>query len=334
MLGDTLRPNPIPRSRIREVHFENVGAAFVRKSVPWVPATPFPDHFEVDGLTTAALSRPNAAPTASFRWQATGDRGVFRLDASNSRDPDPDPALEIAGNGIVAYGWDLDGDDRIDAFGREALCRVEPAGMSKITLYVWDHQGQQAVSTQKIGEASAEYGELLVDPELQLSEPVPSAWMLDTGSADQGWCGSGEIRAQAGRLILEGSPHGQFSVGQIVLDRQERIGPQRLEWVAMHRGGGGRPNLATIEVWGVDGEFRADYWGGAPQPLGTIPHRATRLASIQVPPSGSRWLHESAVVDFADGFEFILIQVFGTGFEASAGDQLRLERVSIIGEGG
>jgi hypothetical protein len=334
--GTGSRPTPLSASRLADVHFENVDYIFAHSSVPWRsmplrPGVPFPDHFELSRLTISQRIQGNAAPIPSFSSEPLGHRGIVLLDASASRDPDAAPALSITGNGIVAYAWDFDGDGQIDAHGRQATCRVEPGTEIKVSLQVWDHQGASATTARRITAQPADYPELLVDSGFDGPAEVPPIWMLDASRAGDGWFGAGNIRRTSGRVELRGESYGHFSIGQIVHDRRNRIGRQEMSWRALHEEGGGRTNVARIEVWGVDGECRARHWGGEPEPIGTIPNRCTPLAAIDLPVGGG-WRPGSTIIDFGEGFDFIVVSVYGRGFDGSDRDRLFLDQLSIVGE--
>jgi hypothetical protein len=314
-----------------DTHFENVTAAFSRRSLPWFPALPFPDYFAVAGLTVGPGPRPNTPPTAAFTWEAIGNRGVVRLDAGPSGDPDPDPSLTLAGNGIVAYGWDLDGDGAIDAFGRSTIHRLANGAPARVTLCVWDHQGASTTTSQLVAGGSRPYPELLVDAGFERAGDLPGMWALDTGAADRGWHGAGSIARKGDWLALQGGTYGGVCVAQIVHDRRCRVGPQHLTWNAVFREGGGNASSMRIEVWGVDSEFRTQSWGGRPEQMGAILSSAELLCQVDVPPGDLTWQEGSALADFRGGFEFVYVCVYGRGIDARTGDIVLLDQVSITG---
>jgi PKD repeat protein len=100
---------------------------------------------DADGAshTTTRTIRVNARPVATFssRPSVPVPGETVEFDASASSDPD---------GTVVAYEWDLDGDDEPDARGRTAAHAFETFGTHPVTLRVTDDDGAVATTTRSV----------------------------------------------------------------------------------------------------------------------------------------------------------------------------------------
>ncbi len=109
----------------------------------------FSDYFKVINTEFGPAFSKNAAPTAGFTTAAMGPSKVT-FDASKSFDIDIPQSKSQSNLGIASYGWDFDGDNKIDRWGRVINQRFDKAGQKKVKLTVWDGFGATNSTVQTI----------------------------------------------------------------------------------------------------------------------------------------------------------------------------------------
>lgn len=314
-------------SEMHGSHFENCSFVFSRRQVPWIAPDPFPDNFRADGVTVrGALA--SAPPIATFNARSIGDEGVVRLDASASWDPDPDPSLTLAGDGIAIYSWDTDADGRDDAWGRVVHLHRSNRSSFPVRLTVRDHQGVSATSILTVVQQPVPYEDAVVNGDFSDPGPFFPGWQLATARAGDGWSVR-DARVESGALRFVGQRWGVTGAAQIIHDDHVRRGLQTLRLNLRNTEGDARANDLRVEVWGVDGEFDGSAEGDGPLPIGAVPMTPTLLWSGQWGGSSFGWTAVTATVDFGAGYEFLYLQVRGRGIEAAAGDDVRIDDVSL-----
>lgn len=319
---------PLARSLMTTVLFNRVTHVFSKRAVNFGVDQPFPGFFAPHQIWTAGLPGGNAPPTAAFVARPLGGQAQL-LDARSSFDPDPAAALTLAGNGIVAYGWDLDGDGDHDAFGETIV--VHPTTAQQVTLTVWDHQAATRTATQTVVPANTTYGELLVDGDFASTTPYLAGWQLSTPTAGAGWAVR-DCQRLGTTLHAIGQQWGVAGLAQIVRDRKARRGINRLRWRLFNTEGDARPNSIRVRVWGVHGELQGSAEGDGPSALGTVPMDATLLYDQTEGGVSHGWRAFDQPIDFgAAGFEFVYIDVRIRGVSAAAGDDVRLDDLSVRG---
>ncbi|MEO0644847.1 MAG: G8 domain-containing protein [Cyanobacteria bacterium J06650_10] len=101
--------------------------------------TAFSDYFRVINTKFGPAFSKNTPPKAAFKAQSIGAKMTF--DASDSFDADIPQSKSQSNLGIASYGWDFDGDDKIDRWGRVINQRFDTAGKKQVKLTVWDGFG-------------------------------------------------------------------------------------------------------------------------------------------------------------------------------------------------
>ena len=298
----------------------------------------FPDHFEIVN-TTFNPPDDNTAPTANFSHDAAG--GLARhFDGSASFDSDSPKSLELSNYGIVSYGWDFESDGQIDQFGRELSHVFEKAGTHKVTLTVWDNQGQTDTSTQTINVKPSASPNIIVNGDFSNSGNFISRGSINSSYANEGWLvrygkwsrnpdiGDGGAAVISQRISVE------QAFGQILRDDSIRRGEQTLSFELKSTEGDSKPNKIDVQVWGINGEFNHPDWGsqGGPQQYGTLPMSSTKLLDETVGGSTFDWKTFNWDLDFGDGYQFILVQITGDRIAPQRGDFVAIDNFKIQGE--
>lgn len=318
----------LSRSLAATILFHRVTHVFSKRGVNFGVDERFPDFFAPIGVWALGLPLGNVPPTASFVASSLGGQAQV-LDASASFDPDPASQLTLAGNAIVAYAWDLDGDGLHDAYGRTVV--VHPTTAQQVTLTVWDHQAAIATTTLTVAPTTSTYGELVVDGDFASTAPYLPGWQLTTPAANDGWA-TRDAQQQSGELQVIGQQWGVAGLAQIIRDRGARRGVNRMRWRLRNTEGDGQSNSIRLRVWGIDGELQGSAEGDGPSAIGTVPMQATLLYDQFEGGSNHGWLGFNQPIDFGSGYQFVYIEVRIRGVNAAAGDDVRLDDVSIRGQ--
>lgn len=321
--GSDTRTVPYARSRLIGGSFANNLTNLSKKEANFGPPEPFPEFFEIVG-TTFAPPPADLPPVPAFGWEALGGQGVVRLDAGASFDPDPPASLELTGNAIAAYAWDLDADGQPDAYGREVLHAFAGPGPHGVTLTVWDAHGQSASTWQEVSTNPQPYTNPLADP--GFDQPLASpGWQFETTRPGEWFGRDAQVVDGAARML--GQQWGISGLGQILYDRAAHRGRFALGFDVRNLSAGAN-NSITVELWGVHGEFLGSPEGDGPFQDGAIPMAADLLVQRTLAWPFD-WSTYSCTVDLGEGYEFFYLQFRGRGINAAAGDDVRIDNVTF-----
>jgi hypothetical protein len=291
----------------------------------------YPDYFQIEN-TKFEINNENQAPTAKFTSQAVGGLAVH-FDASSSFDNDVLKSLNLSNEEIASYGWDFDGDNKIDRFGREVDFYFETTGSYDVTLTVWDSYGATNSLIKTINVSKTDYSNLIVDS--QFDDPsnfenrsgdfgvvVP----FNNQGANRGWTAFGNWSwdsslSNGGAAIL--SKSGKAGLGQVVFDNKIRQGKQTLSVDLKNTETNNQPNEINISVWGINGQFTNKAWNiEGPQKVGAIPLSTQKILEKTVGGSTFDWTTFNWDLDFGNGYQYVVLQVNNTGGVNSAGGEL------------
>jgi Ca2+-binding RTX toxin-like protein len=320
-------------SQIEQVSFANNGQNLVTtRGELLVKATDvdFPAFFAIKAGTTFQASSSNIAPVAQFSTQAIGGFAV-EFDAGSSFDSDS-PLLSKPSHGIVSYGWDFDGDGKVDQFGRKVSHNFDTAGSRNVALTVWDSQGTTHQVTQAISVKPTSYQNPILNGTFSRQPTFIPAYSADSSTANQGWYGLSGVQwsSSLGAVILSDRQNYVTAVGQIWEDNAIRKGKQTLE-LDLKDIEGGYSNQIQVTLWGVDGQFfNNPYLGNGPQQAGALPMARQQLASQAFGGSTFDWTHLSLDANLANGYQFLMLEVRSVGAN-DAGDFVAIDNVQLVG---
>jgi Ca2+-binding RTX toxin-like protein len=322
-------------SQLEQVSFANNTQNFaITKGELLVRASDedFPAFFQIKDGNTFQANSSNIGPVAQFSSKAAGGFAV-ELDAGTSFDTDS-PLLSKPSHGIVSYGWDFDGDGKVDQFGRKVSHDFAKAGSRNVTLTVWDSQGATSQVTQTLVVKPAAYQNPILNGDF-LSQPafIP-AYLANSSTANQGWyaISGAKWNSSLGAVTLSDSQNYVTSVGQIVQDNSIRKGQQRLELDLKNTEGGYSSNQIQVTLWGVNGQFNnIPYWGNGPEQAGALPMQRQQLVSQTLGGSTFDWTHQSWNVDLANGYQFLMVEVRSLGAN-DVGDLAAIDNVQLVGD--
>jgi hypothetical protein len=242
-------------------------------------------------------------------------------------------SLNLSNEEIASYGWDFDGDNKIDRFGREVDFYFETTGSYDVTLTVWDSYGATNSLIKTINVSKTDYSNLIVDS--QFDDPsnfenrsgdfgvvVP----FNNQGANRGWTAFGNWSwdsslSNGGAAIL--SKSGKAGLGQVVFDNKIRQGKQTLSVDLKNTETNNQPNEINISVWGINGQFTNKAWNiEGPQKVGAIPLSTQKILEKTVGGSTFDWTTFNWDLDFGNGYQYVVLQVNNTGGVNSAGGEL------------
>ena len=297
----------------------------------------FPDYFEIVN-TTFSTPDNNTAPNANFSYEAAGGLAV-QFDGSASFDSDSPKSQELSSHAIASYGWDFDGDSKIDQFGRELSHVFETAGDYQVTLTVWDNQGEIGTSTQTINVKPSAYSNLIVNGDFSTSGKFSARPSLNSEYANKGWFMNygrwthDPNLGDGGAAVISQRDLDKQALGQVILDHGIRRGEQTLSLDLKNTEGSRKPNEIHVQVWGIDGEFKSAQWliEEGPEQFGALPMTSTKLLDETVGGSTFDWKTFNWDLDFDDGYQFILFRVTGDRIDPPRGDFVAIDNVKIQG---
>jgi hypothetical protein len=288
-------------------------------------------------------SKGNAKPVARFSPKKAGGLAV-QFDASESFDRDPLKPGEAAGTrplegkGIVAYGWDFNGDRVIDTFGRKVSHVFEQAGRQKVTLVVWDNQGVARQSSKVLSVKPAAYPNPVLNADFAMETPFLEGWQSNSQWSDEGWFATGDVARDGGVAVLSKVGAWGGAIGQVLQDNGVRQGKQTLSLDLKNIEGNPaqpwRHNGIEISLWGINGQFKNSVWEKkGPQQAGVLPMQRKQLLEQKMGGENGAtfdWKKLKWSVNLGQGYQFLLFQV-NTTATLDAGDFVGLDNVSLTG---
>ncbi len=291
----------------------------------------FPSYFEIYNTEFAPVAG-NLAPTPAFQTQEIGGYAV-QLDASASFDEDTDAKFKNQpSKGIVAYGWDLNNDGKIDRFGRKINHYFDKAGLRDINLTVWDNRGATNTITQAINIQQTPYKNPLINGDFS-SNQLGEDYKANSTAANQGWFATPGAKHNSGAITMSG----EFAAGlsQIIYDKQITRGLQTLSFNLKNTEGGSesfQKNKIVVTFYGVNGEFDNDlYFGTGPTQVGVLPMNSIKLLEEDLGGSTYDWKEIIHDIDLGTGYDYLMFQV-NTSQADDSGDFIAIDDVAIVGE--
>jgi Cadherin-like domain/G8 domain/PKD domain/RTX calcium-binding nonapeptide repeat (4 copies) len=291
----------------------------------------FPAFFEIKEGTTFQTSSNNISPVAQFGTKAAGGFAV-EFDGGSSFDSDS-ALLSKPSHGIASYGWDFDGDGKVDRFGRKVSYDFGAAGSRNVALTVWDGQGATHQVTQTIDVKPTSYQNPILNGTFSSQPTFIPAYSADSSTANQGWYALPGVQwsSALGAVILSDRQNYATAVGQIWQDNGIRKGQQTLE-LDLKNIEGGYGNQIQVTLWGVDGQFfNTPYWSNGPQQAGALPMQRQQLVSQVWGGSTFDWTHLSLDANLGNGYQFLMLEVSSVGAN-DAGDFVAIDNVQLVGD--
>ncbi|MEM6470119.1 MAG: G8 domain-containing protein [Planctomycetota bacterium] len=329
---------PYATSELREARFANVDHAFIPTNA-FNPASQqhrFSDLFVIDESSSFQTTDPsNDAPAAAFEFVGVGGYSV-RLDAADSLDSDGSPQVRALDDGIVAYGWDLDGDGQYDdAYGESILVDFESAGIHDVGLMIWDDDGQVSTITRSVAVADTPTTNPFVDADF--SSPSGFAgqfYRFDSTRRGNGWIAR-DVHRDPGGFAEIGTPaFGIGAFGQIVRDERIHQGPHTFSFDAIAVDGLNQANLLQVRLFGVNGQFDLDS-EGVPSSIHamTAPEVVTLVDVNVAVEQLATWSNRSFDTDLgAEGFEYLVIAVRYAGYNTAQGDYFAFDDFELVAD--
>jgi G8 domain/PKD domain len=291
----------------------------------------FPAFFQIKEGNTFQPVSGNVSPVAKFSTKAVGGYTV-ELDAGSSFDNDS-PLRQKASHGIVSYGWDFDGDGKVDQFGRKVTHDFGKAGNSKVALTVWDSQGATHRASSILTVKPTSYQNPILNGNFASQPSFIPIYNANSSTANQGWYALPGAKWSSGTITLSDTQNYVTSVGQIWQDNHVRKGQQTLKLDLKNTEGGSSPNnQIQVTLWGVDGQFYNNPYGGAgPEQAGALPMQRQQLATKTLGAKTFNWARQSWDVDLAGGYQFLMVEVRSVGAN-DAGDLVAIDNVNLVGK--
>ena len=285
---------------------------------------------------TFSEAKNNKAPMAKFSAKALGGLAV-ELDASASQDPDA--SKKLASKGIAGYGWDLDGNGSIDAYGRTLSHVFDKAGNKNVALTVLDSKGKATTSKQTVKVQPSAYVNAFADGDFGAGTKTQNR--SNSQGSDEGWFVSDGVRIKNGFAQLSKSGDRSNFMGQVTRNDKVHRGQQTLSFKLKNLEGAAsnkafEQNEVSVRLWGVNGQFdnampRA---ANGPQQVGTLPMQRTALATKTFTKQNGGffdWKNISLDVNLGKGYDYLLFQV-----NAERGnnpkDLIAIDNVSLMGK--
>lgn len=286
----------------------------------------FSDYFKIVNTTFDSNFPTNVKPVANFSLATAGGLAV-NFDGSSSYDKD---SSHPGSNKIVSYGWDFNNDGKIDKFGRKVSHLFSQAGSYQVNLTVWDEQGATNTLTRTVTVKSSPYPNLFLDgsfiQDSQFFTRPSVREQYSTLMADKGWVAGG-WSVNNGVAVLSSVNQG---IAQIIQDNNIRRGKQTLSLDLKNTEVDIKPNEIVVCVWGVNGEFMNLNWdSNGPQSVKELPMSRTKLLEQTVESSTFNWKNFKWNLDFNNGYQFVMLQVYTKGANPTKGDYVALDNVKL-----
>ncbi|MEM7793219.1 MAG: G8 domain-containing protein [Cyanobacteria bacterium P01_C01_bin.118] len=301
----------------------------------------FPEAFAIKN-TVFEDKDGNRAPIASFGVSAAGGLAV-NFNGGGSRDSDPlkpdstSPKYPIDSKGIATYGWDFNNDGRFDAFGRQVTHKFTKAGNYDVTLKVLDNQGAAKTLTKTINVKPTAYPNAFKDSSFSSTGKFLEPWKSNSQWSDDGWFATDEVSRSNGSAVLSKVDDWENFVGQVVENNKVHKGQQTLSFNLKNLEGSDKPwrtNEVTVELWGVNGQFKNNVWeGNGPTQVGTLPMQRSLLSRQEIGGENGQffnWKKINTDVNLGNGYDFLLFQAKAQRV-LDPGDSVAIDNVQLGG---
>ncbi len=331
---------PYAVSRLTNSQFANVNYALVPSANS---SQAFSDLFEMDEATTFSTltSGSNNPPSATYSHSSVGGFGVD-FDAGGSSDSEvPADVFETGDDGIAVYAWDLDNDgSHDDAYGEQIRHVFPGAGNYTVSLKVWDSNGETDTYSTSVSVSADAYPNPLANADFSGNLPEEINWYGAFKSSDRGigWLmGEEQFAISNGALIADPNytrPGQGGGVAQVLRDQYVRKGTQTLSIDLANTETDATTNKVYVRVHGVDGRFSSSLRRDDPtEQIEQYPFSGTLLFSEEFGGSTFSSTTFTRDIDFGStGYEYIVVHVLYNDLDASAGDELEIDNVSLTGD--
>ena len=288
-------------------------------------------------------AKNNKAPIARFKTKALGGLAV-ELDASASQDLDPlrnnnGSLKKLASKGIAGYGWDLDGNGSIDAFGRTISHVFDRAGNKNVVLTVLDSQGKATQLKQTVKVQPSAYVNAFEDGDF--GRETKTQGRSNSQGSDQGWFVSNGVRVKNGFAQLSKSGDRNNFMGQVTRNDRVHRGQQTLSFKLKNLEGAAankafEQNEVTVRLWGINGQFNNDRprAGEGPSQVGTLPMQRTALVTKTFTKQNGGffdWKKISLDVNLGKGYDYLMVQV-NADKSNHPKDFIAIDDISLMGK--
>lgn len=293
----------------------------------------FPNYFEIiDTIFHSENNSGNLSPVADFDNFMVGDRGVVFFDASASFDWDTPDALRLSQGGIAAYGWDFNGDNIIDNFGRYSSHGFDQSGLYSVGLTVWDAQGMSNTVYKNIEVNTDEaYDNMFKDNANYLGKNGYSLGVIKGGD---GWVFGDSFNInneltgyRDGIISLDGETGWSSGFGQVWHDNGLRQGGLNFQFDMDYANGvGSPPDEITIRIYGINGQYDMSVNGSVPHGIDAINSPViTEILDIKLTAPTDGWKTFQYDVDFGKGYNYIVMSASTNLGMNSASDTLKFD---------
>jgi hypothetical protein len=298
--------------------------------------TQFGAYTRFINTTFVVPSSPNPPPTATFSDSAVGGLAV-RFDASASASNPPETSE--AGKGIVAYGWDFDGDGKDDKFGRVVHHYFPAANVYPVRLRVWDFNAVATTVTRNITVSAQPYPSPFKNGDFSTTTNIrgSSFFLSRDDSPPFTWLSYRDNPVVSGALRIDSSFLG--GVAQIAPDNRMRRGAHTLSLRAQTTG----PARVDVRLFGINGEFKhfnlpfvsRNIARGDAEPditaAGIVPFEKTLLVNANIGGQAPAWKTFSWDINLGTGYDYLVVQVSAN--DPFSSSDIRIDDVSLVGTG-
>lgn len=289
--------------------------------------------------TTFEESPSNRVPVARFSTQAAGGLSVT-FNAARSYDSDPlgaqneKPKFTLPSKGIAAYGWDFDGDGKIDRFGRKITHQFSQSGAHDVTLHVWDNQGAKQTITETLEVSPTNYSNPFVDSSFRDETGFTQNTVVSSQWSGRGWFASDRVRRVNNTAVLSSQERRNSVISQVIQNNNVHQGQQTLSLRLKNRNGSLEPshlNEISVQLWGINGQFAQDTrTSDGPYQVGSLPMSSQKLfeESIESNRVSASWEALEWDVNLGQGYQFLVVQIRGNGLD-DEGDWVAVDDVRL-----
>lgn len=329
--------NSVPASKLINGEFANNNYNFTEIQAYNHGTHMFPNYFEI--INTVFHSHEdsdNLSPVSGFDSMMVGDRGVVFFDASASFDWDTPDALRLSQGGIVAYGWDFNGDQIIDEYGRYSSHDFDHFGEYAVGLTVWDAHGlSNTVYKNIVVNTDESYDNMFRNGSLESGYYLgENGYSLGVLGVNEGWVFgdsfilNNELTGNKGNVIsLDAETGWESGFGQVWHDAGLHQGGLKLQFDMNYvNGSGSTPDQVTIKVYGINGQYDMSVNGSLPHAIDAINSPViTEILDIKLANPTGGWKTFQYDVDFADGYDYIVMSVSPSLGMNSSSDTLKFD---------
>jgi len=287
-------------------------------------------------VNTTFHAPADSDPVADFSSSSVGGLAI-RLDGNASSDSDPLPF--VLGNGIAAYGWDVDSDGIIDEWGETVDHTFASTGDHQVTLTVWDGRGQSDSVQNTVSVSAVAYPNALLNADFATNDFDNQYWNISSDDTNNGWTIEGmQWNSGIGSGgALESEVNGDYgqprALAQSIFDHRVARGTQTLAFDYLNTESDSTSNEIQVRVWGFNTQFKArTHRTPWVERFSGYDYDATLLLDETINPSTvSSWTTADFDAEFGDGYEFIYVLFSIWGVDGNAGDYVAIDNVSLTG---